>query len=130
MSIPTTSLKFPPIVGLAYSSARSKDWDDILTAHKQEVVARTWSVRDKKLGKWTMNLDEASSEKGKKKRPDVVGSVQASIQAFLFIAQTRVLSSENSGSAGCLRLSVREFRIGVVFVRRDSHVEYAVGHET
>ncbi|EJD02387.1 WD40 repeat-like protein [Fomitiporia mediterranea MF3/22] len=67
LSIPVANMKFPPITQLAYSTTRSKDWDDVLTAHKQESVARTWTVRDKKLGKWVFNLNDAIATKGKKK---------------------------------------------------------------
>ncbi|KAL5511171.1 UTP21 [Sanghuangporus vaninii] len=76
LSTPVANLKLPPITQLAYSTTRSRDWDDVLTAHKQESVARTWSVRDKKLGKWVLNLNEASKE-SKGKRKTSVGSVQA-----------------------------------------------------
>ncbi|KAF8610566.1 Utp21-domain-containing protein [Ceratobasidium sp. AG-I] len=58
LAIPISHLKLPPITSLAYSSTRSKDWDDVLTAHTQETFARTWSVRDKKLGKWSMGGTE------------------------------------------------------------------------
>lgn len=56
LSIPLTSLKFPPIIGLSYSTTRTKDWDDILTAHADETFARTWSMKDKKLGKHTFGF--------------------------------------------------------------------------
>ncbi|CCM04722.1 uncharacterized protein FIBRA_06910 [Fibroporia radiculosa] len=57
LSIPIASLKFPPISALSYSTTRSKDWDDILTAHLDEASARTWTVKDKKLGKYTFAFD-------------------------------------------------------------------------
>lgn len=71
LSIPLTSLKFPPIVALSYSTTRSKDWDDVLTAHTDESCARTWSTLNKRLGKHTFTFTE--SAKGKAR----VGSVKA-----------------------------------------------------
>ncbi|EMD38277.1 hypothetical protein CERSUDRAFT_113446 [Gelatoporia subvermispora B] len=71
LSIPITSLKFPPISAMSYSSARSKDWDDILTAHSDETFARTWTMKDKRVGKHTFGFTAA----GKKGGP--VGSVKA-----------------------------------------------------
>jgi len=53
LSIPITNLKFSPITALSFSSARSKDWEDVVTAHTDESFARTWSVLNKKLGRWT-----------------------------------------------------------------------------
>ncbi|THH10776.1 hypothetical protein EW145_g1083 [Phellinidium pouzarii] len=69
-------LKLPPITQISFSFARSKDWDDVMTAHKQECVARTWTVREKKLGKWVLNLYEAGSATGKKKKAST-GAVRA-----------------------------------------------------
>ncbi|OCH93410.1 Utp21-domain-containing protein [Obba rivulosa] len=71
LSIPVASLKFPPISAISYSSARTKDWDDILTAHSDETFARTWTMKDKKVGKYTFGFTDA----GKKGAP--VGSVKA-----------------------------------------------------
>lgn len=60
MSIPVASLKFPPITSISFSSARAKDWDDVLTGHIDESFARSWSVVNKKLGKYSFStvLDE------------------------------------------------------------------------
>ncbi|PAV23976.1 Utp21-domain-containing [Pyrrhoderma noxium] len=79
LSTPVANLKLPPITQLSYSSTRAKDWDDVLSAHKHESVARTWTVRDKKLGKWVLNLNEAAGakEKSKKKKNTSVGSVKS-----------------------------------------------------
>ncbi|KAF8334258.1 Utp21-domain-containing protein [Cantharellus anzutake] len=67
LSIPLSHFKLTPITSLSFSSARSRDWEDLLTAHSsysiQEVsgssgsgssFARTWSVQDHRLGRWTM----------------------------------------------------------------------------
>ncbi|KAI0306620.1 Utp21-domain-containing protein [Multifurca ochricompacta] len=56
LSIPLTSLKHPPITALSYSTTRSKDWDDILTAHSDEAHARTWSMLNKRLGQHALGV--------------------------------------------------------------------------
>ncbi|KAI0707610.1 Utp21-domain-containing protein [Earliella scabrosa] len=71
LSIPITSLKFPAITALSHSTTRAKDWDDILTAHTDEAVARTWTMKDKRIGKHVYNLAEG------KKKGSTVGSVKA-----------------------------------------------------
>ncbi|KAI5121673.1 hypothetical protein M0805_002749 [Coniferiporia weirii] len=77
LSTPVANLKLPPIAQLSFSSSRSKDWDDVLTAHKQESVARTWTVREKKIGKWVLNLNETGAVKDKKKKKTSTGAVRA-----------------------------------------------------
>lgn len=74
LSIPVSTLKFPPVTSLSYSSARSKDWDDVLTSHTQETFARTWFVRDKKVGKFNLSMEPAKGKKQKKKQ--IPGSVR------------------------------------------------------
>lgn len=58
-----TDLKAPPIVRMAFpelgqggsgtgsGSIARKEWDDLVTIHKDEIIARTWSVQDKRIGK-------------------------------------------------------------------------------
>lgn len=77
LSIPLASLKFPPITSLSYSSARAKDWDDIVTAHTDETFARTWTMQNKKLGKYSFGFAEAATVKGKGKERAPLGSVKA-----------------------------------------------------
>lgn len=72
LSIPLTSLKFPPVIAIAYSTTRAKEWDDILTAHAEETFARTWTMKDKKLGKHVFGFGNG----GKKGAP--VGAVTVS----------------------------------------------------
>ncbi|KAF8891320.1 Utp21-domain-containing protein [Infundibulicybe gibba] len=67
LSIPLTSLKFPPITSISYSSARAKDWDDILTVHTEETFARSWTMLGKRLGKYSFGFAEGSKGKGKEK---------------------------------------------------------------
>ncbi|KAJ7172308.1 Utp21 specific WD40 associated putative domain-containing protein [Mycena filopes] len=75
LSIPLASLKFPPITSMSYSSARAKDWDDILTGHTDETFARTWTMQSKKLGKHSLGFADAA--KGKSKERGVLGSVKS-----------------------------------------------------
>jgi hypothetical protein len=56
LSIPLASLKLPPITALSYSTTRMKDWDDILTTHANETVARTWTMLGKKIGKYALDF--------------------------------------------------------------------------
>ncbi|KAI0062315.1 Utp21-domain-containing protein [Artomyces pyxidatus] len=70
LSIPLASLKYPPVTAMAFSTTRSKDWDDILTAHTDETFARTWNMLQKKKGKYALGFTDGG--KGK-----VVGSVKA-----------------------------------------------------
>lgn len=56
LSIPVASLRFSPITCLAFSSARSKDWDDVLTGHAEFPSARSWSVLNKRVGNWEFNV--------------------------------------------------------------------------
>ncbi|KAG0705974.1 Utp21 specific WD40 associated putative domain-containing protein [Suillus ampliporus] len=63
LSKPLASLKFPPITSISYSSTRSKDWDDVLTAHADEMCVRSWTVLNKRLGKHTFNSAESSKRK-------------------------------------------------------------------
>ncbi|KJA14833.1 hypothetical protein HYPSUDRAFT_208393 [Hypholoma sublateritium FD-334 SS-4] len=75
LSIPLASLKFPPITSISYSSARSKDWDDIITSHTDETFARTWTMQGKRLGKFSLGFTADSIAKGKER--DVVGPAKA-----------------------------------------------------
>ncbi|KAF9447264.1 Utp21-domain-containing protein [Macrolepiota fuliginosa MF-IS2] len=74
LSIPIASLKFPPINAIAYSTTRSKDWDDILSAHTDETFARSWTMLNKRLGKYTLGFVDPGKGKGKERNP--LGSVK------------------------------------------------------
>lgn len=56
MSISATHLKFSPATCLAFSTARSKDWDDVLTGHAEHPCARSWSVLNKRVGNWEFDV--------------------------------------------------------------------------
>ncbi|KAF7363589.1 WD-REPEATS-REGION domain-containing protein [Mycena sanguinolenta] len=75
LSIPLASLKFPPVTAISYSSARAKDWDDILTGHTDETFARTWTMQSKKLGKHSLGFADAAKGKSKERVP--LGSVKS-----------------------------------------------------
>ncbi|KAI6045674.1 Utp21 specific WD40 associated putative domain-containing protein [Pisolithus marmoratus] len=55
-----SSLKFPPVTSISFSTTRSKDWDDVLTAHVDEPLVRSWSVLNKRLGEHTWNYAGSS----------------------------------------------------------------------
>lgn len=47
--------KFPPIVMMAQENAREGEWDNIVTAHQDETFARTWSSKNRKVGKFQLD---------------------------------------------------------------------------
>ena len=57
LGIAPSSLKLPVITSIAYSTSRSKDWDDVVTTHEGESRGRTWSVEGKRVGKFTIVAD-------------------------------------------------------------------------
>lgn len=57
LGIAPSSLKLPVITSIAYSTSRSKDWDDVVTTHEGETRGRTWSVEGKRVGKFTIVAD-------------------------------------------------------------------------
>jgi U3 small nucleolar RNA-associated protein 21 len=75
LSIPLASLKLPVITSMSYSSARAKDWDDILTGHTDESCTRSWTMLQKKLGKHSLSFN-GGNIKGNEKQNGLVGSVQ------------------------------------------------------
>ncbi|EEB05244.1 U3 snoRNP-associated protein Utp21 [Schizosaccharomyces japonicus yFS275] len=59
LSVRPDELKLPEIISFASSNAKEKYWDNVLTAHKGESVARTWSWKNKALGtKMLQTTDE------------------------------------------------------------------------
>mmetsp|Transcript_3085 Transcript_3085/g.3669 ORF Transcript_3085/g.3669 Transcript_3085/m.3669 type:complete len:952 (-) Transcript_3085:26-2881(-) len=42
--------KFPEIISITSSQAREGEWENILTAHKEETFARTWDSKNKRVG--------------------------------------------------------------------------------
>ncbi|WVQ86757.1 hypothetical protein IAS59_000473 [Cryptococcus gattii] len=62
LGVTVDHLKFPPITAISSSSMRSKDWEDVLTAHSEDAVARTWRVQEKRLGPWTFELEDGYAQ--------------------------------------------------------------------
>ncbi|GHJ84709.1 hypothetical protein NliqN6_1111 [Naganishia liquefaciens] len=60
LSVSVTSLKYQPITALSSSSTRSKDWEDVVTAHLNDSFARTWRVQDKKAGRWALDVQDGA----------------------------------------------------------------------
>nr|GAT60083.1 predicted protein [Mycena chlorophos] len=77
LSIPLASLKFPPITSISYSSARAKDWDDILTGHAEETFARTWTMQNKKLGKHSLGFADPKGKAKERAATAALGSVKS-----------------------------------------------------
>lgn len=51
--------KFPEILCMAIENARQGEWENILTAHKDEKFARSWDLATKRVGRWTFpTIDE------------------------------------------------------------------------
>jgi len=95
LSIPLASLKFPPITTLSFSSARAKDWDDVITTHADETFVRTWNVLGKKLGKHSLGFVDGTKKKGP------VGSAKVRMTSFIATRSDYFLTA--SVSSGCLR---------------------------
>ncbi|GAA5862908.1 hypothetical protein JCM8547_003617 [Rhodosporidiobolus lusitaniae] len=57
LDVRPSSLKLPLITSLAYSTARSKDWDDVVSVSTDEKLGRSWSVENKRVGKWTLGAE-------------------------------------------------------------------------
>ncbi|KAJ9104508.1 hypothetical protein QFC21_002004 [Naganishia friedmannii] len=60
LSVSVTSLKFQPVLAISSSSTRSKDWEDVVTAHVNDSYARTWRVQDKKAGRWALDVQDGA----------------------------------------------------------------------
>lgn len=60
LSVSVTSLKFQPVLAMSSSSTRSKDWEDVVTAHMNDSYARTWRVQDKKTGRWSLDVQDGA----------------------------------------------------------------------
>lgn len=50
--------KFPEIISMAIENARVGEWENVLTAHKDETAARTWDMRRKRVGRWTFDTTD------------------------------------------------------------------------
>ena len=50
--------KFPEIIAMAIENARLGEWENIITAHKDEKIARTWDMRSRRVGRWTFSTND------------------------------------------------------------------------
>jgi U3 small nucleolar RNA-associated protein 21 len=100
LSVPVSHLKLPAITALAYSSTRSKDWEDVLTAHTGETFARTWSVQEKKLGRWSVGGAERA--KGVSTKGKGVDASLGAIKASVIIDYERLASYVTRAQAVCV----------------------------
>ncbi|WWD04860.1 hypothetical protein V865_002931 [Kwoniella europaea PYCC6329] len=62
LGVTVDHLKYPQITAIASSSIRSKDWEDVVTAHADDAVARTWRVQEKRLGAWTFEMESGVAQ--------------------------------------------------------------------
>ncbi|KAJ3911203.1 quinon protein alcohol dehydrogenase-like superfamily, partial [Lentinula edodes] len=112
LSIPVANLKFPPITAISHSPARTKDWDDILTAHTDETFARTWSMQNKKLGKHNFSFADTFGAKGKERAPPLGSAKSVCVTACgnfgLAGSSTGVIHMWNMQSG----IRRRTFRVG------------------
>lgn len=60
LSVKAMSLKFQPITAMSSSSTRSKDWEDVVTAHVEDGFARTWRVQEKRAGRWSFDVADGT----------------------------------------------------------------------
>jgi len=115
LSIPIANLKFPPVTTLSFSSARSKDWEDVVTGHTDESFARTWSVLNKKLGRWTFG----TADKGK------AGSVKVHFQ----LNMSKIKLTFHFVLSGRLRQCMWQFWPCGFFYWCDPNVEHAIRYQ-
>ncbi|KAF9940858.1 hypothetical protein BGZ65_005881 [Modicella reniformis] len=63
LNLKIDELKLPLITTVAASSAKEKEWDNILTAHWNEPGVRSWNYQRKALGAYIMTPKDGSSTK-------------------------------------------------------------------
>lgn len=54
----TINGKFSEIIAIAIENNRLGEWENIITAHKHEKLARTWDMRNKRVGRWTFGTTD------------------------------------------------------------------------
>ncbi|WRT67784.1 uncharacterized protein IL334_004758 [Kwoniella shivajii] len=62
LGVTVDHLKYPQITAISSSSIRSKDWEDVVTAHADDAIARTWRVQEKRLGPWTFEMENGVAQ--------------------------------------------------------------------
>ncbi|KAH3669146.1 hypothetical protein WICMUC_004985 [Wickerhamomyces mucosus] len=59
----TIKEKFPEILDIAIENSREGEWENVLTAHKDEIFARTWDSRNKRVGRYNLNTIDGGNVK-------------------------------------------------------------------
>ena len=54
----TIKEKFPEIFSIAIENFRIGEWENVLTAHKDEKFARSWDTSNKRVGRWTFSTTD------------------------------------------------------------------------
>ncbi|KAI8926926.1 Utp21 specific WD40 associated putative domain-containing protein [Entophlyctis helioformis] len=57
------ALKLPQIVQFAANQAKEKEWDNVLTCHMNQSVARTWNHQRKAIGRFSFATQDGSAVK-------------------------------------------------------------------
>lgn len=60
MGLSADDLKLPPITALSSSATRSRQWEDVLTVHAEDNVARTWKAMDSRIGAWAFEMEQGA----------------------------------------------------------------------
>ncbi|SCU90172.1 LAME_0E07360g1_1 [Lachancea meyersii CBS 8951] len=55
--------KFSEVLSMAIENARQGEWENVITAHKDEQFARTWNLATKRVGRWTLNTIDSGLAK-------------------------------------------------------------------
>lgn len=50
--------KFPEVIAMAIENARLGEWENVITAHRDEKIARTWNMSSKRVGRWTFSTND------------------------------------------------------------------------
>lgn len=118
---------------ISFCSSRSRDWDDLVSVSSKDKVARSWSVFNKRLGKWSFNPTPSKTELAKKAK-------KSKISRALPDAGHPSVDPSNSFShpeltlftgTGCVHLSMRQFCSGrLLRIVRNLDVESSVWRKT
>ncbi|AOA61564.1 Small subunit (SSU) processome component [Komagataella phaffii CBS 7435] len=61
--IPSMKDKLPEIVCLAQSNSKEGDWENTITGHAGETIARTWDTYNRRLGRWDLPTTDGGQVK-------------------------------------------------------------------
>ena len=92
---------------------RSKDWDDVLTAHTDEPLVRSWTVLNKRLGKHTWSYSDDA------KRKSSTGSVKVRTTSHHMVVTYEFCIVR-------LRFCMWKLRYCGLVDRGNPHVEHAI----